>query len=86
MEVKSTSFVIASIGHVVRKYFGVVWSVSDLIMLCRKIPHMANLLAIIGKMRDDAAGGALQCEADVIDKFKVQVCDEGHTMIKHVNV
>ena len=65
---------------------GVVWSVRDPMMLRRKIPHMANLLAIIGKMRDDAAGEALQCEADVIDKFQEQVCDEGHTMIKHVNV
>ena len=48
-------------------------------------PHV-KLLAIVGKTRDDAAGEALQCEADVIDKFQEQVCDEGHTMIKHVNV
>ena len=63
-----------------------VWKVSDLIMLRRKIPHRANLLAIIAKMRDDAAGGALQSEAEVIDRFQEQVCDEGHAMIKHVNV
>ena len=68
-----------------KSYVGVVWSASDLIMLRRKIPHRVNLLAIIGKIRDDAAGGALQCEAGVIDKFQEQVCDEGHTMIKHVN-
>ena len=47
---------------------------------------MEKLLAIIEKMRDDAAGRAVQCEADVIDKFQEHVCDEGHTMTKHVNV
>ena len=44
------------------------------------------MLAIIWKKRDDAAGGALQYEADVVDIFQEQVCDEGQTMIKHVNV
>ena len=69
-----------------RSYVGVVWKLSDLVMLRCKIPHRANLLAIIGKIRDDAAGGALQYEADVVDIFQEQVCDEGQTMIKHGNV